>query len=115
MNVTELLALLNSDPQSVEFADVINTIDSHYHFSETGFTNGNTSSDAGQNNGSCKILAFGQLHQLSPQATLACFGKIYFKDVLGNPTGDDHQNIRQFMIHGWSGVKFDSSPLTQRD
>lgn len=112
MTVTELLALLHSDPQTVEFADVIDTIDTHYRFSETRFTNGNTTNEAGQNNGSCKILAFGQQHQLTVESTLACFGKIYSTEVLGNPDGDDHQNIRQFMIHGWSGVNFDSNPLS---
>ena len=112
MTVTELLALLESDPKGVEFTDAIQAIDSHYQFSETRFTNGDTTNDAGKNNGSCKILAFGQLHQLSPEATLACFGKIYFKEVLDNPDGSDHQNIRQFMIHGWSGVNFDHNPLT---
>lgn len=115
MTADDLLTLLKTNPESVEFADVIDTIDSAYQFSETVFTNGDTSNTAGQNNGSCKILGFGQLHQLSPEMTLACFGKIYFNDVLSNPDGDDHQNIRQFMIHGWNGVQFDGTPLSPKN
>jgi hypothetical protein len=38
-----------------------------------------------------------QMQELTPEATLACFGSYYFEDVLGNPNGTDHQNIRNFM------------------
>ncbi|GAK84871.1 type III effector HopPmaJ [Vibrio ponticus] len=39
------------------------------------------------------------------------FGDFYRKDVLGNPDGDDHQNIRNFIAHGWNGIKFEGQAL----
>jgi hypothetical protein len=32
---------------------------------------------------------------------------------LANPAGTDHGNIRNFILTGWSGVKFDSLALTR--
>jgi hypothetical protein len=29
------------------------------------------------------------------------------------PMGEDHDNIRNFMLHGWAGIKFDSAVLTK--
>ncbi|WP_188863865.1 HopJ type III effector protein, partial [Aliivibrio fischeri] len=43
--------------------------------------------------------------------TLACFGQYYRHDVLENPQGDDHQNIRNFMVTGWAGVQFKTQAL----
>jgi hypothetical protein len=34
--------------------------------------------------------------------------------VLKNPDGTDHQNIRNFMKHGWDGVRFEGEPLKPR-
>jgi hypothetical protein len=45
------------------------------------------------------------LQELTPEGTLA-FGAYYFEDVLGNPNGTDHQNIRNFMKTGWDGIAF---------
>jgi len=67
--------------------------------------------EAGQNSGSCKIFAFAQRHGLSQQQALACFGTYYRDDVLQNPNGTDHQNIRNFMDTGWPGIAFDGEPL----
>lgn len=115
MTINDLLKKLDTAPASVEFTEVMNTIDSHYHFTATSFNNGDTSNDAGQNNGSCKIFAFAKLHNLSQASTLSCFGQYYTNDVLKNPDGVDHQNIRQFIIHGWSGVTFSEDPLSPVD
>ena len=38
--------------------------------------------------------------------TLNLFGDYYRKDVLGNPDGDDHANIRALAAGGWDAVKF---------
>jgi hypothetical protein len=59
-------------------------------------------------------LAFAKLQGFSVEQTLACFGRYYREDVLGNPEGDDHQNIRQFMANGWDGVSFAVTPLTAK-
>ncbi|GGF54244.1 HopJ type III effector protein [Alteromonas lipolytica] len=114
MSFTSLEALttqLNNAPESIEFNDVIALIDSTFSFSPTAFTNGDVSNEANQNNGSCKLLALGQYLKLSDEQTLALFGKFYREDVLKNPQGDDHANIRNFMITGSAGVSFEVFPL----
>ncbi|MFT4047340.1 MAG: HopJ type III effector protein [Solimonas sp.] len=51
------------------------------------------------------MLAFAKLQGLSEAETLACFGRFYREDVLKNPDGTDHQNIRNFMRTGWRGSR----------
>ena len=43
--------------------------------------------------------------------TLNCFGHYFREDVIGNPAGNNHQNIRQFILDGFDGLKFDILPL----
>lgn len=111
MTLTALLEVISQDPQNVSFDDVIQTISENYEYTPTSFTNGEVVNEAGTNEGSCKIFAFAQLNQLSVEQTLACFGKYYRDDVLGNPTGNDHGNIRNFMVSGWEGIKFSGKAL----
>ena len=66
---------------------------------------------AGENSGSCKLFAFAQLQNLSEAETLACFGAYYYEEVLENPEGTNHQNIRNFMITGWDGIHFEGEAL----
>ena len=94
----------------VEFSNVIALIDGCYTFTETEFTNGEVVNRAGQNNGSCKVFAFGKLHGLDEKTTLALFGEYYRIDVLKNPNGEDHANIRNFMGRGWEGIRFAAAP-----
>ncbi|MCX4188349.1 HopJ type III effector protein [Methylophaga sp. OBS4] len=112
MELQAFLTQLNNEPEKVEFDDTMAVIETNYAFTPTAFRNGECQNAAGQNNGSCKILAFGMVNQLSPEQTLACFGRFYRDDVLGNPNGDDHQNIRNFINSGWGGVKFESPALS---
>jgi hypothetical protein len=110
-DVHALTKHLNDSPESVEFADVIALIDDAFTFTPTAFINGEVSNDANQNNGSCKLLALGQYLQLTQGQTLALFGGFYRDDVLKNPDGDDHANIRNFMKSGHEGVSFKTFPL----
>ncbi|MFM2588108.1 HopJ type III effector protein [Vibrio sp. TBV020] len=114
MELKAFLTALASDPQNVQFEDTISTIESNYEFNPTAFSNGDTHNEANQNNGSCKIFAFGQLNNLSSEETLACFGRFYREDVLGNPEGDDHANIRNFIKYGWQGIKFEGEALVAK-
>lgn len=114
MDKQAFLEKLQSTPQDITFDDTMAVIDAHYTFTPTSFRNGASVNEAGQNNGSCKILAFGMLNDLSAAQTLACFGRFYREDVLGNLSGDDHQNIRNFMKTGWDEVNFDGTPLTEK-
>ncbi|MBD3633901.1 MAG: HopJ type III effector protein [Methylophaga sp.] len=111
MQLQAFLDRLKDEPESIQFEDSMTVIESNYNFTPTTFRNGEILNEAGQNNGSCKILAFGQLNGLSVDETLACFGKFYREDVLGNPEGEDHQNIRNLMQSGWDGVSFHGEAL----
>lgn len=114
MTITELISKLNTEPNSLQFEQILETIDRHYNFYPTAFTNGQQENASGQNNGSCKVLAFAQDQSLSVAQTLQCFAQYYRDDVLGHPEQDDHQNIRQFMQHGWAGISFEAFPLTAK-
>ncbi|OED59867.1 type III effector [Vibrio tasmaniensis ZS-17] len=110
MELETLLNTLTQAPESIQFEDTMQVIEANYDFFESEFRNGDVMNAAGQNNGSCKIFAFGLAQELTPEQTLACFGQFYRNDVLGFPEHTDHQNIRNFMVHGWSGVQF-SQPV----
>ncbi len=111
MQLETFLTKLQQYPEQIEFTDTMAVIESFYQFTPTEFNNGSLTNTAGQNNGSCKIFAFGQLNTLSEQQTLACFGDYFRVDVLQHPDGDDHQNIRNFMVSGWSGISFKGQAL----
>ena len=111
MTITQLLEQLNTDPAQIQFEDVIQVIEQSYTFIPMGFQNGETYNQTGSNQGSCKIFYFAQLNQLTEKQTLALFGGYYRDDVLGDPEGNDHANIRNFMRSGWAGVKFDGAAL----
>lgn len=115
MSLNEFLQQLNNDPQSVEFPQVIDLINSLYDYTPTRFSNGvdadRVVNEAGTNEGSCRIFAFAKLNGFDQAQTLACFGKFYRDDVLKNRAGTDHANIRTFMRHGWTGIDFEGEPL----
>lgn len=114
MTLEHFLNTLKNAPDSIQFNDTIAVIDSHYDFTPTAFTNGDTTNDAGQNSGSCKVFSFAQLQGLSETETLHCFGDYYRKNVLQHPEANDHQNIRNFMKSGWSGIRFNVTALTAK-
>jgi len=111
MNLIEFKTKLAHKPFTIEFAETITLIDSVYEFAPSEFSNGDIVNKKNENNGSCKIFAFAQDQQFSQEETLSCFGKYYTNDVLNNPDGNDHQNIRNFMKYGWDGIVFNSQPL----
>jgi type III HopJ-like effector protein len=111
MELGTFLKKLSTEPESIEFTESIATIEQNYGYTPTAFTNGDVTNKAGQNEGSCKILAFAYINNFTVTETLNCFGKYYRDDVLGNPAGNDHQNIRQFILDGFEGVKFNVLPL----
>jgi len=51
------------------------------------------------------------LHELDQQQTLNLFGDYYRLDVLNDPQGTGHQNIRNFMADGWAGISFKGEAL----
>jgi hypothetical protein len=111
MSIEELLLCLRNQPETIEFDQVMAVIARHYNYTPTAFSSGEVNNPAGSNEGSCKLFAFAQLQSLSEVETLALFGRYYRDDVLGNPAGDDHANIRNFILDGWLGIRFDGVPL----
>lgn len=102
--------------QPISFNETMAIIESYYDYQPTEFSNGlgedKLINPAGTNQGSCKIFSFGQLQQLSLQQTLNLFGDFYHSEVLNNPNGTDHQNIRNFIKYGWDGIFFQNHALT---
>lgn len=114
MSLNLFLQHLRDTPNQIEFADTIAAIEAHYVYTPTAFRNGDVENAAGQNGGSCKIFAFAKLQALTPEQTLACFGRYYREDVLQHPDASDHQNIRNFMRSGWQGIDFQGQALAPR-
>ena len=113
MELQACLKKVQQEPEQIEFTETIAAVEANYNLTETAFKNGTTYNEAGQNNGSCKLFALAKLHSFTPEQTLACFGQ-YYQDVLLNPTGDDHQNIRNFIQNGWDGIKFEDEALVEK-
>ena len=100
--------------QAVDFQETMAVIAENYDYQPTEFSNGIQQpliNEAGRNEGSCKIFAFAKLHGLDQAQTLALFGDYYRKDVLEQPEGNDHQNIRNFMRDGWEGIIYKGEAL----
>lgn len=116
MTLKELLSAIKLTPESIDFNDVMDVIQENYRYQETEFMNGLGDSvivnAAGTNEGSCKIFAFARLNNLSRDETLACFGSFYWIEVLQQPEGKNHQNIRSFIKHGWDGISFSGVALS---
>ena len=110
MNTITLTLLENLKAKTISFVDVIAAIDSLYHHTPTAFKNGDVDNQANQNQGSAKVFSFAKLSQLSQQDTLLLFAE-HYRAVINNVNGTDHQNIRQFMQHGWSGIEFEGDAL----
>lgn len=98
---------------SLQFTDVIAFIETYYQHQPNAFKNGDAYNEATQNQGSAKVFAFAQLNNLSAEDTLYLFAE-HYQAVLTTPGATDHQNIRQFMAHGWEGVVFEGEALVSK-
>ena len=114
MTIDAFKTQLIENPKSIAFADTMAVIEENYDFTPTAFTNGDCENEAGQNSGSCKLFSFAVDQGLTPEQTLACFGAIYFEEVLGDPDGSGHQNIRNFMNSGFDGLKIHGTALVAK-
>lgn len=107
----ELETLLQSlKANSTTFKQVIELIEAQYQHQPTAFKNGEAYNEATQNQGSAKVFAFAQINNLSAGDTLYLFAE-HYQAVLAHPDATDHQNIRQFMLHGWPGIVFEGTAL----
>ena len=114
MSLTAFIEKINNNTP-VGFDETIAVITENYHYQYTEFSNGLNEhtliNQAGTNEGSCKIFAFAKIQQLDQQQTLSLFGDYYRLDVLNDPQGSGHQNIRNFMKYGWVGIGFKGEAL----
>lgn len=96
-----------------QFADTLGLVEQFFQYQPTPFSNGPLKNAAGENEGSCRVFALAQHCNLNESDTLRLFAE-HYQQVLDEPTGESHGNIRQFMTTGWSGIRFDSIPLRPR-
>ena len=108
-DIQTFLQILRSDPSQISFEQTIALIDQNYDFIPSKFTNGNITNLQNENNNSCKIFAFSQLHNLSKLETLQLFGE-YYQEILRN-NSLNHPNIRAFVQTGENGIKFENQVL----
>ena len=87
------------------FDETIAMIDKHYNYFAVSFTNGDLVNAANTNTGSAKVFSFGLMTKMDVDTTLRLFGE-HYDAVKANPSGSDHQNIRNFMKNGWAGITF---------
>lgn len=111
--IESLIKQIKNSHDELRFEHVMAVIETHYDFSPSAFRNGDVENSAEQNQGSCKLFAFALLHELSQEQTLNLFAQ-HYQSVLADPKGEAHQNIRQFMAHGWNGIEFVRFPLTAK-
>ncbi|AWO00367.1 HopJ type III effector protein [Chitinophaga alhagiae] len=109
--LTTLIGQLKNN--TLSFKEVTGFIERYYQHQPTAFKNGGAYNEATQNQGSAKVFAFAQLNNLSKEDTLYLFAE-HYQSVLNTPDGADHQNIRQFMAHGWPGVVFEGQALVAK-
>lgn len=117
ISLASFLKKINKN-QAVCFDETMSVIAENYKYTPVEFSNGLNKNKlinaAGMNEGSCKIFAFAQIHHLNKAQTLMLFGDFYSKDVIQNPTGTGHQNIRNFIQYGWKGISFSTPALTAK-
>ncbi|PHQ24556.1 type III effector HopPmaJ [Marinobacter guineae] len=115
MNVNDAVRihLASLEAGHASFEDSLALIERHFEYQPCGFRNGHVVNAAGENAGSCRIFGLGQYCNLSEPDTLKLFAQ-HYQQVLDDPAGESHGNIRQFISTGWSGIRFDGVPLRQR-
>lgn len=114
MTIDDFKYKLRTTPKAIQFSDTMRVVEANYNFTPTAFKNGTLENKNDENLGSCKLLAFAKLQKFTKEETLVCFGQFYFEDVLKNPNGEGHQNIRNFIKTGFEGLDFEENPLSEK-
>lgn len=102
--------LRRAKDKSLSFKEVIEFIETRYEHQPTAFRNGQAYNESTQNQGSAKVFTFAKLNNLDKADTLLLFAE-HYQAVLNHPDDADHQNIRQFISHGWDGIAFEGEAL----
>lgn len=96
-------ANVEMDADDLKFEEVMDMIDTHFESGLIEFKNGDIVNKPGENEGSAKLLSYAALSDFDKETTLKLWGQ-YYREVLADPDGDSHQNIRNFMKTGWDGT-----------
>lgn len=96
-------ANVEMDASELTFEEVMEVIDTHFETGLIEFKNGALTNKPGENEGSAKLLSYAALSGFDQATTLTLWGQ-YYRDVVNDPDGDSHQNIRNFMKTGWDGT-----------
>lgn len=115
MTLQDFKDKLTNTPDKLDFKDTISTIEANYSFKASAFKNGDLENSNTQNLGSSKVFSFAIKQNFTKEQTLSCFAQYYFIDVLENPNGTDHQNIRNFINTGFEGLVFENETLTDKN
>ncbi|HCW91108.1 MAG TPA: type III effector HopPmaJ [Marinobacter sp.] len=115
MNIPEAVRihLASVSAGHADFSDTLGLIDRYFDYQPTAFSNGPLRNAPGENAGSCRVFALGQYCNLGEADTLALFAE-HYQQVLDEPAGTSHGNIRQFISTGWSGIRFEGPSLRPR-
>mmetsp|Transcript_38850 Transcript_38850/g.90353 ORF Transcript_38850/g.90353 Transcript_38850/m.90353 type:complete len:202 (+) Transcript_38850:347-952(+) len=97
------------------FEEFIEMVDECYEYGLIEFKNGDIVNEPGENDGSAKVLSYAALANFDNETTLKLWGQ-YYREVLADPDGGSHPNIRNFMKYGWEGVPFENGiALTKKN
>ncbi|WP_299619565.1 HopJ type III effector protein [uncultured Tenacibaculum sp.] len=113
MTLQEFKHKLQNEPATIDFSETISVIEDNYNFTPSAFKNGVLENEVSQNQGSCKVFSFAIQQELTQEETLACFGQ-YYAEVVNEPNGTGHQNIRNFMNTGFEGLSFENETLFKK-
>jgi hypothetical protein len=115
MNVNEAVRihLASVDAGHGDFNDTLALVDRFFEYHPTSFDNGPLHNSAGENAGSCRVFSLAQFCNLTEADALKLFAE-HYRQVLDDPAGESHGNIRQFMGTGWSGIRFEGQALRKR-
>jgi endonuclease IV len=96
------------------FQEVLSVIDQCFdHNPSAAYSVGSRKNEPGENIGSAKVFHFASMLSLSETGTLNLFCE-HYQRVLDEPEGSSHQNIREFMHHGWPGIEFHGRVLLEK-
>ncbi|MDR1027138.1 MAG: HopJ type III effector protein [Rickettsiales bacterium] len=99
-----------------DFQQVLSVIDKNYDYTPTQFavTDGwGDTNGLDQNQGAGRVLAFAKERRLDEEAALQLFAE-HYQNVVDNPNGDNHKNIRLLAAHGLNQVHFANRPLRKK-
>lgn len=97
--------------KNTDFGNTIQAIDSILETEPVDFVNGEVPNTSGENLWSLKVLAFGKMMWFHTQEVLSMFWE-YYREVIDNPDGNSHQNIRALQKTGIECVDISENPFS---